>query len=340
MEVIKSDEILEAFTFSPDCHRDKEIIWITFPFPSPEQKEYIQFVKQNLKAKWSNTNKKWFVQDTTQYRIRFGLETKYYKNSTLQEIHPINHLALQKMVNELKLKAYSPNTIRTYTNEFVQMLKALGTQPVDELCIMKLKAYFIYCIDQLKLSASLVNSRINAIKFYFEQVLHQEKLFFEIPRPKIISQQSTEISPRDIKKMLSIVENKKHGLLLKMCYGMGLRVSELVHIKISDIDIGSMQVVVNQGKGKKDKYVNLPESILEDLRAYYKKYQPKEYLFEGQYGGQYSIRSVQLVFKNTMKNAKINKKVGVYGLRYSYDIHLLEAGTDMVFIRKIIPTAT
>ena len=140
--------------------------------------------------------------------------------------------------------------------------------------------------------------------------------------------------------MLSIVENKKHGLLLKMCYGLGLRVSELVHIKISDIDIGSMQVVVNQGKGKKDKYVNLPESILEDLRAYYKKYQPKEYLFEGQYGGQYSIRSVQLVFKNTMKKAKINKKVGVYGLRYSYDIHLLEAGTDMVFIRKIIPTAT
>jgi site-specific recombinase XerD len=276
------------------------------------------------------------VQDTTQYRIRFGLETKYYRNSTLQEIHPINHLALQKMVNELKLKAYSPNTIRTYTNEFVQLLKILKKHPVDELSPEKLKSYFLYCIDKLKLSENLIHSRTNAIKFYFEQVLHQEKMFFEIPRPKKPSLLPKAISPRDIKKMFSVVENKKHELLLKMCYGMGLRVSELVHIKITDIDSGSMQVVVNQGKGKKDRYVNLPESILEDLRAYYKKYQPKEYLFEGQFGGQYSVRSAQLVFKNTMKKAKINKKVGIHGLRHSYATHLLEAGTDMVFIQKLL----
>ena len=154
-------------------------------------------------------------------------------------------------MNELKLKSYSPNTIRTYTNEFVQLLKILNKHPVDELSTEKLKSYFLYCIDKLKLSENLIHSRINAIKFYFEQVLHQEKMFFEIPRPKKPSLLPKAISTRDIKKMLSVVENKKHKLLLKMCYGMGLRVSELVNIKINDIDSGSMRVLVSRGKGKK-----------------------------------------------------------------------------------------
>ena len=99
------EEILKVFTFSPDCHWEKEIIWITFPYPSPKQKEYIQFLKQDLKAKWSNTNKKWYVQDTTQHRIRFGLEIKYYRNKTLQEIHPNNHLAVKKIEHELTVKS-------------------------------------------------------------------------------------------------------------------------------------------------------------------------------------------------------------------------------------------
>ena len=103
--------------------------------------------------------------------------------------------------------------------------------------------------------------------------------------------------------MLKTIENKKHLLLLKMCYGMGLRVSELVHLKVTDIDSKRMQVLICAGKGKKDRYAVLPESVLEELRAYYKEYRPKTYLFEGQSGAQYSVRSVQQVFKNAMKKA-------------------------------------
>ena len=97
-----------------------------------------------------------------------------------------------------------------------------------------------------------------------------------------------------------------------------------------------MLVHIEAAKGKKDRYVTLPSTILNDLRNYYKVYRPENYLFEGQYGGQYTIRSVQTVFKNAMRKAKINKTVGIHGLRHSYATHLLECGTDMSFIQKLL----
>jgi len=117
---------------------------------------------------------------------------------------------------------------------------------------------------------------------------------------------------------------------------MGLRVSEIIHLKITNIDSKRMLVHIENAKGKRDRYVALPESILDALRGYYIAYHPKIYLFEGQYGGQYSIRSAQKVFKIAMKKAKINKTVGIHGLRHSYATHLMEAGTDMSFIQKLL----
>jgi len=178
---------------------------------------------------------------------------------------------------------------------------------------------------------------MNAIKFYFEQVLHREKFFFEeIPRPKKMSSLPKILSKNDIVKIFSKVDNPKHLLMLKLCYGMGLRVSEIVNLKISDIDSRRMLVHIENAKGKKDRYVTLPSSILDDLRNYYRVYRPKIYLFEGQYGGHYAIRSVQTVFKNAMLKANINKSVGIHGLRHSYATHLLECGTDMFFIQKLL----
>uniref|UniRef100_UPI00057B9432 tyrosine-type recombinase/integrase n=1 Tax=Sphingobacterium sp. T2 TaxID=1590596 RepID=UPI00057B9432 len=122
----------------------------------------------------------------------------------------------------------------------------------------------------------------------------------------------------------------------QLCYGMGLRVSEIVNLKVSDIDSGRMQVLIEAGKGKKDRYVPLPSAVLDLLREYYKAYRPKTYLFEGRYGGRYSVRSVQAVFKNAMKAAKVNKPIGIHGLRHSYATHLLEYGTDMSFIQQLL----
>ena len=289
-----------------------------------------------VNVNWSQSVRKWYVADTQQSRKLFNLPVKHSAKSSLTQVASINQIELKRYTDQLKLKGYSVNTIKTYTTEFIQLLKLLKTYPVYDLSTEKLRGYFLYCIDTLKLSENLIHSRMNAVKFYFEQVLYRERFFMDIPRPKKPSILPKAISTHDIKKMLKTIENKKHLLLLKMCYGMGLRVSELVHLKVTDIDSNRMQVLICAGKGKKDRYAVLPESVLEELRAYYKEYRPKTYLFEGQSGAQYSVRSVQQVFKNAMKKANINKKVGVHSLRHSYATHLIEQGTDIRFVQDLL----
>lgn len=284
----------------------------------------------------ADLKKTWYVPDNQQYRKQFGLQLKPCGKEVLLHIHPCNQPALQLLIETLQLKAYSESTVRTYRNEFAQLLYVLKSVGVNTLEGIKLRSYFLYCTNTLQLSENTPHSRINAIKFYFEQVLHKEKLFFEIPRPKKPLQLPKTISARDIKKLFEVTQNVKHNLMLKICYGMGLRASEVVNIKITDVDSNTMQVFIERAKGKKDRYANLPESILEQLRAYYKLHKPQKYLFEGLQGEQYSIRSVQQVFKNAMKKAGINKVIGIHGLRHSFATHLLENGTDIKFIQELL----
>lgn len=320
------------FEFQIGEHQEKSVIWISFPYTLQVKLH----LKTHTKARWSPANKKWYVPDIPHYRNLFQLEQRYYGKSAFKDIHPINQPALERFTEQLLLKGYSPNTIRTYTTEFTQLLKILSHHPVDSLTAEKLRSYFLYCIKKLKLSENLVHSRMNAVKFYFEKVLHREKIFLDIPRPKKPSSLPKAISANDIKKMFEVTENPKHRLLLKLCYGMGLRVSEIVNLKLEDIDTQRMQVLITRAKGKKDRYVNLPESILQEFHSYCDEYNPQEYLFDGRYGGQYSVRSVQMVFKQAMQKAKINKRVGVHSLRHSYATHLIEQGTDIRFVQELL----
>lgn len=319
-------------TYELTTHYGKAIILIQFEY----DKLVNERVKKMVGVKWSSSKKAWYVLDTPQYRQKFGIEINLTGKEVLSHIHEVNQPAFRRLIETLQLKAYSPSTIKTYRNEFAQLLYILKNKNVDELSAEKLRSYFLYCINTLKLSENTLHSRVNAVKFYFEQVLKREKLFFEIPRPKKPSILPKVISIKDIKKLFEVTDNLKHNTMLKLCYGMGLRVSEIVNLKITDIDSGNMQVFIEKAKGKKDRYANLPESILEQLRTYYKQYKPTKYLFEGQYGDQYSIRSAQQVFKTAMKKAKINKEVGIHGLRHSFATHLLENGTDIKFIQELL----
>ncbi len=328
----QNEKIIENFTFQPGSHRDEKVIWIRFEYNT----EKIKFLKSIVRAKWSRTEKSWYATDKPSNRKLFGLETLYISDALQSEINPVNIPAYNRFIEQLKLKAYSKNTIRTYAVEFAQLLKILKSFPVQELSSERLRSYLLYCIGTLKLSENTIHSRMNAIKFYFEQVLHREKFFMEIPRPKKPSLLPKALSQIDIKKMFDCTENLKHKLLLQLCYGMGLRVSELVNLKITDIESARMQVLVSQGKGKKDRYVILPDSVLEMMRVYFKEFRPKNYFFEGQKGSQYSVRAAQQVFKDAMRKAKINKKVGIHSLRHSYATHLIEQGTDIRFVQDLL----
>jgi site-specific recombinase XerD len=312
-------------------HQGNDVILLLFDYDT----ELIQQVK-NLGARWSKTKKAWYVPDTDILRNQFGLTLTDTSKGPLRKVHPVNRLAVEKFVSMLQLKAYSPNTLKTYGNEFTQLLYALNDKDVNSLNAEKLRSYFLYCTNTLKLSENTLHSRINAIKFYFEQVMHREQFFFEIPRPKKPSILPKVINAKDINKLFEVTLNLKHNTMLKLCYGMGLRVSEIVNLKIKDVDSKNWQVFIERAKGKKDRYANLPESVLEQLRTYYKAYRPKTYLFEGQSGEQYSTRSLQNVFKAGLKKAKINKDVGIHGLRHSFATHLLEGGTDIRFIQELL----
>jgi integrase/recombinase XerD len=187
-------------TFELASHQGKPVILIKFEY-SPE---LIKRVKHLKGVRWSQSKKVWYVSDTPQYRQKFGLEAKPLGEYVMQNIRPVNELALRMLIETLQLKGYSLSTIRTYQNEFAQLLYVLKDKKVDELDAIKLRSYFLYCVNTLKLSENTLHSRLNAVKFYFEQVLKREKIFYEIPRPKKPSVLPKVISAEDIKKIFEL----------------------------------------------------------------------------------------------------------------------------------------
>lgn len=314
-------------------HHNKNVIF----FKISNDVQFLNQIKNCIGRKWSNTHKMWYLPDNSVYRKQFNLpENPIIGKLVLSKIESINQPEIEKLKQQLQLFGYSNNTMRTYIQDFAQFLYFLQNKPAINCTILEVQNYLLYCINTLKLTENTLHSRINGIKFYYEKVLKQPQLLLDLPRPKKQKILPKALNITEVKSLLDHTENLKHNTILKLIYGMGLRVSEIINIKIAHIDSTSMRVFIEKGKGKKDRYANLPETILPQLREYYKTYLPKEYLFEGQYGGAYSVRSVQQIFKEATIRAKIIKKVGVHSLRHSFATHLLENGTDVRFIQDLL----
>jgi len=321
------------YRFENDTHRGKRIILVTFKFDN-ELKNALR--KRFPSVKWSATKKAWYLPDLPSVRRELQIKERDTLAEKASEIHLVNQEAYLKFYQQLILKKYSQSTVRIYMAEFYHLLRLINDYPVQDLNPKRLKDYFLYCIKVEKMRERKINGKINAIKFYFEQVLHRPKMFFDIPRPKKPVTLPKMLSKSEVKRLFNVTQNLKHVIALQLSYGMGLRVSEVVNLKLTDIDSNRMVALVQGGKEKKDRYVPLPLSILPKLREYYIAYRPKKFLFEGQYGGPYAKSSLQQVFKKAMKKARINKKIGIHGLRHSYATHLLEAGADMRFIQELL----
>ena len=324
---------LSKYQYHFQQHRGKNVIVVKFTYDKKLQEE---LRRRFPSAKWSKTMKAWYLPDLPAVRKALDLAPKSELSSKLLKIDPVNRAAFRDMHEQLNLKKYSPSTVRQYLSEFNHLLRLLGSYPVDKLTPKRLKDYFLYCAEKEKMGERKLNGKINAIKFYFEQVHHRPKMFFDIPRPKKPQVLPKTLSKREVKRLFSVIDNPKHLVALQLCYGMGLRVSEVVNLKVGDIDSDRMMVHIRGAKGKKDRYVPLPTSILPLLRAYYLQFKPEDYLLEGQYGGQYAKTSVQQIFKTAMRKAGIEKRIGIHGLRHSYATHLLESGADMRFIQELL----
>lgn len=261
------------------------------------------------------------------------------RSSAGGRIHDVNAHVLPMMKERLQLKAYSPSTLRTYLNEMRQLLQTIGNIPADDLSPGHLRRYLVYCLKKLELTENTLHSRINALKFYFEQVLGREKFFWEIPRPKKHLILPKVLGEDELARLFNALTNLKHKAMLFTGYSAGLRVSELAALKIKHIDSGRMQILVENAKGKKDRYVNLSPVLLDILRVYIKNYKPKpkEYLFESEQTGTcYPIRTIQRIFQLAKEKAGIPKSVGIHSLRHSFATHLLEKGTDIRYIKELL----
>jgi integrase/recombinase XerD len=191
-------------------------------------------------------------------------------------------------------------------------------------------------VTERKVSISYQNQSINAIKFYYERVLGGQRKVYLVERPRSEHTLPVVLSQQEIQAILKIPTNLKHRAILTTIYSAGLRVSEALNLKMSDIDSNRMQIRVEQAKGKKDRYTLLSPKTLELLRSYYIAYKPATWLFEGASGQKYSDRSIQFILKDAVTKAGIQKRVTVHTLRHSFATHLLENGTDLRYIQSLL----
>lgn len=245
-------------------------------------------------------------------------------------------LAEKAYIETLKLLNYSDNTIKNYRQHFLLFINYFPEKKPSQISRNEIMDYLMYVRNKKKWSASEQNQVINSIKFFYEKVLKRSKEIYELPRAKKPFQLPGIFSAEEVRKIIDVTVNKKHKSIICLAYAGGLRVSEIINLKIQDIDSQRMIINLRKAKGKKDRIVMLSEKLLEILREYFRSYKPKTYLFEGQYGGQYSVRSIQEILKASKKKAGINKKGSVHSLRHSFATHLLEGGTDILSIKKLL----
>ncbi len=212
-------------------------------------------------------------------------------------------------------------------------------QNVNTLSTEEVKRYILYCINKLHLTENTVHSRLNALKFYFEQVLKREKFFVEIPRPKKPLILPKVLGEAELSRLFNAAGFLKHKAILFTAYSAGLRVSEVINLKWKHIDRDRGVILIEQAKGKKDRYVTLSPILRDVLISYYKKskIKPTKYVFESPVAGeQYSARSAQAIFQQAKEKAGIKKEIGFHSLRHSFATHLLEKGTDVRYIQELL----
>lgn len=248
-----------------------------------------------------------------------------------------NKKVIKKAEEKLKLKGYSKKTIKVYLNHIKNFISFLDSNNVEEISEQSINSYILFLLEEKELSHSFVNQAISSIKFLVDKILYQNVNESEVYRPKQEHKLPNILNKKEIAKILEKTVNQKHKSILYVIYSAGLRVGEVVRLKCKDIDSERMLIKVKQSKGRKDRYTLLSKACLKQLRKYYKLYKPEKWLFPGgKVGKHLTERSVQRIFKKACSKSNITKEVSVHSLRHSFATHLLEKGTDLRFIQKLL----
>lgn len=241
-----------------------------------------------------------------------------------------------KMKMDLELRGYSPATMEYYIGNVMRFAQHFKKSP-DLLGENEIYEYLHYCITEKNLSEGTVNLVHSALKFFYTKTLGRDWRVEKLARIKDRRKLPVVLSQDEVKSIFDATENLKHKAMLMTIYAAGLRVSEAANLKVTDIDSKNMQIFIRNSKGKKDRYAILSKVNIEILREYWKQYHPKTFLFGSRFGDDaVSVRTIQEVFKDARDKAGVKKAATVHTLRHSFATHLLEAGTDICYIQRLL----
>lgn len=234
---------------------------------------------------------------------------------------------VQMYSDDLRFKNYSENTIKNYAAQvemFLKYFNSTATKP-SEISEKRIKEWLM-----LAQTTNSMKHRISAVKLFYSITGKQPLKFKYIQYPRSERHLPQVIDGDYLRTRLSKITNRKHKAILMLAYSVGLRVSEVINLKIADVDSARMLISINQAKGRKDRIVPLSPGVLQSLRDYYKEYKPKEYLFNGQFDLKYSATSC-----NQLVKQYLGDRYHFHLLRHSCFTSLLETGTDLRVIQKI-----
>lgn len=243
----------------------------------------------------------------------------------------------ERMRQEMILRGMSERTQESYLSAVAAMAKRYKRSP-ETLSVEEIRNYLLYLIRERKLSTSTVNIALSAIKFLFHQTLQRQRLHVELPRQKAPKRLPQVLSRLEVSRLIEVTADLRYRTILMTAYGTGMRVSELCHLKLVDIDSQRMCIRVQQGKGAKDRETLLAPSLLVQLREYWRQYRPGGWLFPGGVDPRepMNVQIVQRAFRAARVRAGITKPCSVHSLRHAFATHLLEAGEDIHTIQRLL----
>lgn len=239
------------------------------------------------------------------------------------------------MIEDMRLRNFSPSTQEAYVRAVARFAKYFG-RSTDQLGPQEVRVYLLGMV-QRRVSWSLYNQTLCALRFHYHITLGRDRLLESIPCPKARKTLPVVLSTDEIRRFFDAIGNVKHRALFMTAYAAGLRVSELVNLRIDDIDSSRMLILVRQGKGRKDRYVKLANRLLAVLREYWTIRRPCLWLFPGRYPDRpITQRVVSVICRQYGQRAGLTKPVTAHTLRHSYATHLLDAGTDLRTIQVLL----
>lgn len=342
---------MNSITLEPFTHNSKSCIAIKFAYHF-ETKESI---KKFNGVYWTKTHRTFYIyhnevrlENLKTYIKKEGLYlldnhnkalVPHYNKEIKFELKPLNEektIVHGHFLEFLKGKRFSKSTIASYGGFILEFLRFTESKPVNNLNEIDVRHYIEWAVKKLNYAISTHRQMVSAFKhfayFYPLCSINVDNIYM----PKKDKKLPVVLSIEEVFLIIQTAKNLKHRTIISMLYGSGLRIGEIIDLKLSDFDFNRKQLYIKNAKGRKDRYTTIAESLFPLLKNYHNTYKPEKFFIENPKGGKYSPESIRSFLKKITKAARITKTVTPHTLRHSYATHMLEQGTDIRYIQELL----